>query len=446
MRLAADVAVMAAITRSSDWPAVLGRYFAAGGTMEAARAGAAPGPRAPGLRLAVRQTGHRAPQRTGVAAKSTDGRPRPTCVEVAVTQAPSLSSAPATSPRSRTRTRSRGRYTARVTLPLILLSNDDGYHSEGIQVLADALESLGEVWVVAPDRENSAVSHALTLSRPLRLTQLGERRFAVDGTPTDCVTLGVGQVLKGRRAGPGGLRDQLRRQHGRRRPLLGHGLGGVRGRRSSGVPAIAVSQVIGERVLVRAPARFARLIATRVLERGLPPGDAAQRQRARRARPRGVRFTRLGKRRYTEGVVEDTDPRGRKCYWIGGGDPVWEDIPGTDFAAVGAGYISITPLQLDMTDGAARPARAARSPPGTWRAPEVTPAVPVRRKVLIDYLRESGITDERVLAAMAAVPREHVRAGARSAIRPTRTTRSRSARGRRSRSPRWWRGSRSSPR
>ncbi len=232
--------------------------------------------------------------------------------------------------------------------PLILVSNDDGYQAEGIHVLADALESLGEVWVVAPDRESSAVSHALTLSRPLRLTQLAERGFAVDGTPTDCVTIGVGQVLKGRT--PDLVVSGI--NFGANMGDDVHYSGTVSAAFEAvilGVPAIAISQVIWREFSYAFAGRFARLIASRVLERGLPPGTLLN-VNVPPNPPKGVRFTRLGKRTYTEGVIEDTDPRGRKCYWIGGGDPVWEDIPGTDFAAVGAGYTSVSPLQLDITD------------------------------------------------------------------------------------------------
>jgi len=232
--------------------------------------------------------------------------------------------------------------------PLLLISNDDGYHSEGIHVLADSLESVGEVWVVAPDRENSAVSHALTLSRPLRVTELDERHFVVDGTPTDCVTLGVCHVLKGRN--PDLVVSGI--NFGANMGDDVHYSGTVSAAFEAailGVPAIAISQVVGEHFSFAPAGRFARMLAARVLERGLPQGTLLN-VNVPHSPPKGVRFTRLGKRVYTEGVVEDTDPRGRKCYWIGGGDPVWEDIPGTDFAAVGAGCISITPLQLDMTD------------------------------------------------------------------------------------------------
>jgi 5'-nucleotidase len=115
-----------------------------------------------------------------------------------------------------------------------------------------------------------------------------------------------------------------------------------------GIPAIAVSQVLGEHFSFVPAGRVARHLAALVLERGLPKGTLLNVNVPPRP-PKGLRFTRLGKRRYTEGVVEDTDPRGRVCYWIGGGDPVWEPLPGSDFLAVAEGYTSVTPLQLDMT-------------------------------------------------------------------------------------------------
>jgi len=235
-----------------------------------------------------------------------------------------------------------------VTKPLLLVSNDDGYTSKGIHALAEALGELGEVWVVAPDRENSAVSHSLTLSRPLRLTRLGERHYAVDGTPTDSVTLGICEVLKGRT--PDLVVSGI--NFGANMGDDVHYSGTVSAAFEGvilGVPAIAVSQVLGEGFSFDTAAAFACTLAARVLERGLPPGTLLN-VNVPPATPRGVRFTRLGKRRYTEGVIADTDPRGRSCYWIGGGDPIWEPIPGTDFNEVHAGYISITPLQLDLTE------------------------------------------------------------------------------------------------
>jgi 5'-nucleotidase len=241
-------------------------------------------------------------------------------------------------------------YTSPVAPPVLLLPNDDGYHSEGIQVLADALDSIGEVWVVAPDRENSAVSHALTLARPLRLRRLADRRFVVDGTPTDCVTLGIYTVLRDHP--PALVVSGI--NFGANMGVDVHYSGTVSAAFEAailGVPAIAVSQVVGEGFSFVHAAQLARELATRVMREGLPPGALLNANVPPRP-PRGIRFTRLGERRYTEGVVEDTDPRGRSCYWIGGGEPVWENIPGTDFAAVGDGYVSITPLHLDMTEHA----------------------------------------------------------------------------------------------
>lgn len=237
-----------------------------------------------------------------------------------------------------------------MTQPLLLLTNDDGYTSEGLQVLADALESLGEVWVVAPDRENSAVSHALTLSRPLRMTKLSERRFLVDGTPTDCVTLGICQVLKGRT--PDLVVSGI--NFGANMGDDVHYSGTVSAAFEAvilGVPAIAVSQVVGEGFSFVFAAKFARLLAQRVLERGLPEGTLLN-VNVPPGPPAGITFCRLGKRTYTEGVIEDSDPRGRACYWIGGGAPLWEPLPGTDFNEAAAGFVTITPLKLDMTDHA----------------------------------------------------------------------------------------------
>jgi 5'-nucleotidase len=116
-----------------------------------------------------------------------------------------------------------------------------------------------------------------------------------------------------------------------------------------GYPAIAVSQVVGEGMTWDASAALAHELAAWVLEHGLPESTLLN-ANVPLGEPKGRKLTRLGVRRYTEGVVEQTDPRGRRIYWIGGGEPVWEAIPGTDFHEVGEGFISVTPLHLDMTD------------------------------------------------------------------------------------------------
>jgi 5'-nucleotidase len=231
--------------------------------------------------------------------------------------------------------------------PRILVTNDDGHSAEGIAALMEALDGLGELWLVAPDGEQSAVSHALTLDRPLRVRRVGERRFAVNGTPTDCVTLGISCLLGDRP--PDLVVSGINR--GGNMGVDVHYSGTVSAAFEGvilGYPAMAVSQVVGEGMTWQASAALARELAAWVLEHGLPPSVLLN-ANVPLGPPRGLKLTRLGVRRYTEGVVEQRDPRGRRIYWIGGGEPVWEAIPGTDFHEVGAGFISVTPLHLDMT-------------------------------------------------------------------------------------------------
>jgi 5'-nucleotidase len=232
--------------------------------------------------------------------------------------------------------------------PRVLLTNDDGYTSEGIQVLADTLERHAEVWVVAPNSEQSGVSHALTLDRPLRVERLGERRFAVDGTPTDCVTLAISNLMQS--DPPDVVVSGI--NFGGNMGVDVHYSGTVSAAFEGvilGFPAVAVSQVRGEDFGFHFAAAYARRVTEWVVEHGLPP-DTLLNINVPLGRPKGVRLTRLGARRYTEGVVEQTDPRGRQIYWIGGGEPIWEEIPETDFHEVAKGFVSVTPLHLDMTE------------------------------------------------------------------------------------------------
>jgi len=233
-------------------------------------------------------------------------------------------------------------------LPRILIAHDDGFSSQGISVLFEALDGLGELWMVAPEGEQSASSHALTLDRPLRVRRVGERRFVVNGTPTDCVTLGISNLLGDHP--PDLVVSGINR--GGNMGVDVHYSGTVSAAFEGvilGYPAIAVSQVVGQGMTWDASAALARELAAWVLDHGLPPSTLLN-ANIPLGVPRGLKLTRLGSRRYTEGVVEQRDPRGRRIYWIGGGEPVWEAIPGTDFHEVGEGYISVTPLHLDMTD------------------------------------------------------------------------------------------------
>ncbi|HUO83778.1 MAG TPA: 5'/3'-nucleotidase SurE [Thermoanaerobaculia bacterium] len=234
-----------------------------------------------------------------------------------------------------------------MTTPRILVTNDDGIYSEGLKMLAAALRRVGEVVVIAPDREQSAASHALTLNHPLRLIQLGESEWIVDGTPSDCVNLGVLHLLKDRRPdmvvsginfGPN-LGDDVTYSGTISAAFEGALLG---------IPSIAFSALVGESFSFEPCARFAADLAALALGQERDP-SVVWNVNFPVAAFEGVRITKLGKRIYTEGVIERVDPRGRKYFWIGGDPPSWHQAEGTDFEAVGGGYISITPLHLDLT-------------------------------------------------------------------------------------------------
>lgn len=237
----------------------------------------------------------------------------------------------------------------------ILVSNDDGVAADGLQALVDALESLDELWVVAPDRNQSAVSHALTLHRPLRIEQLAARRFSVDGTPTDCVNLAINAILPRR---PALVVSGI--NHGAN---LGDDVtysGTVSAAMEAtllGVPALAISQIGTDRFEFGDAARFARVLAAAVLRDGLPSDTLLNVNvpAAAKGTIKGYALTRQGKRRYSDAIVENVDPRGKKYYWIGGGVPDWVAGEGTDFAAIDRGLISITPLHLDLTNYASLP-------------------------------------------------------------------------------------------
>jgi 5'-nucleotidase len=235
--------------------------------------------------------------------------------------------------------------------PLILVCNDDGIHSEGILALAEALGQLGEVVVVAPDRERSAVSHSLTLHRPLRVTELGAGRYAVDGTPTDCVNLALNGILARRPAlvvsginKGANLGDDLTYSGTVSAAMEGTLLG---------VPAFAISLLGRANFRFDVAAAFAVRLAAWVIERGLPPDTLLN---VNVPAPvdgqlvRGFALTRMGRRRYGDAIVEKVDPRGKKYYWIGGEELEFVEEEGTDFHAVSRGLISVTPIHLDLTN------------------------------------------------------------------------------------------------
>ena len=230
----------------------------------------------------------------------------------------------------------------------VLLSNDDGVHAAGLRALAAAFEDGDEVWIVAPDREQSASSHSISLHRPLRLAEVGPRSFAVDGTPTDAVYMGLNLVMRG--APPDVVVSGV--NHGPNLANDVHYSGTVAAAMEGallGVPSIAVSLAAAPPHEFSHAARFAVALARRLVERAapamllnvnVPPGPI-----------RGFRLTKLGRRTYGNEVIEKVDPRGRKYYWIGGeGGARNEDIPGSDCNAVLVDRVaSLTPIQLETT-------------------------------------------------------------------------------------------------
>jgi 5'-nucleotidase len=232
----------------------------------------------------------------------------------------------------------------------ILLSNDDGVHAPGLAALAEAFPD-DEVWIVAPDREQSASSHSISLHRPLRIVEVGPRRFSVDGTPTDAVYMGLNLVMRDRR-------PDLVLSGVNNGPNLGTDVlysGTVAAAMEGailGCPAIAVSLAAPPPHDFAHAAAFAAALARRIMQ-SPPPAPVLLNVNVPPGPVKGYRFARLGRRTYGNEVVENKDPRGRKYYWIGGEGAVNEDIPHSDCnCVVQDGLVSVTPLHLDWTHDA----------------------------------------------------------------------------------------------
>ncbi len=230
----------------------------------------------------------------------------------------------------------------------ILITNDDGYGAAGLRALEEALAGLGDVWVVAPDREQSGQGHALSLHHPLRLEQRGPRHFAVQGTPTDCIYLGVNRIMESKpRIVVSGINRGV--NLGDDITYSGTVSAAFEGTLMS-IPSFAMSQqVVEDTVRFEGAARFARSLAEEVLRRGVPP-ETLLNVNVPAIPASGVRITRQGRRLFPGGVIERVDPKGRTYYWIGGAPAEWKDDPESDFAALGEGLISVTPLHLDLTN------------------------------------------------------------------------------------------------
>ncbi|HEY8458861.1 MAG TPA: 5'/3'-nucleotidase SurE [Blastocatellia bacterium] len=231
-------------------------------------------------------------------------------------------------------------------MPKILVTNDDGYFSEGIESLFSALEAVGEVTMVAPASEQSATAHSLTLTRPLRARRVAERRYTVDGTPTDCVLLALTKILPDR---PDIVVSGI--NHGANLGADVTYSGTVAGALEASVfklPGIAVSLAAREGDFTPA-ANFAAALTARVLKEGLPEGTILN-VNVPVGKIQGARLTHLGVVSSTPEIIEGLDPRGRAYYWIGVQKVSWKEDRDSDYAAIGDGLVSITPLRADMTD------------------------------------------------------------------------------------------------
>jgi 5'-nucleotidase len=233
----------------------------------------------------------------------------------------------------------------------ILLTNDDGYFADGIKALFAELSRSHDVTLVAPDREQSASSHSLTVNRPLRMHQIGKNQYCTDGTPTDCVMLALHVVYKKRRPDMiisginhgGNMADDV--------TYSGTVAAAIEGAILR-IPSIAMSMVNYEpgmsfRLAAKFAARFVTvhgklgLDSSTFLNINFPPD---------KGRPyRSFEFTGQGFRQFKDVVSQKKDPRGRSYYWIGG-KPVWTSSTGSDFDAVRRGHVSICPMKLDFTD------------------------------------------------------------------------------------------------
>jgi 5'-nucleotidase len=236
----------------------------------------------------------------------------------------------------------------------LLLSNDDGILARGLECLERAARPLGDVWVVAPDREQSATSHSLTLHHPLRPVQLGDQRWQVDGTPTDCVMVAISAllpdrpdfVLSGINHGPNMGEDVL---------YSGTVAAAMEGL-ALGVPSIAVSfagrvlrsddSLLEDHVstlttLLDHLTKLPAFPADTLLNVNIPAVPAAE--------VKGVKLTRLGRRVFSDSLTKMKDPWGREILWIGGGSVAWSGSDDSDFRAVKDSYVSVTPLHLDLT-------------------------------------------------------------------------------------------------
>ena len=232
---------------------------------------------------------------------------------------------------------------------LILLTNDDGIWDSGVQVLRKSIETEWNTVLIAPDREQSASSHALTLNRPLRVNKIDNNTMSVDGTPTDCVMLALNGLLDRK---PDLVISGINKGANLGDDVIYSGTVAAAAESTVlAVPAIAVSLVDPENTNLEWSAEIILKIAKTVINRHLPKGIFLNVNIPRRWTGRQYEITNLGTRSFRDIIVEKIDPHGKPYYWIGGQVEKWKGDGNCDFAAIERGNVSITPLHLDMTAG-----------------------------------------------------------------------------------------------
>ncbi len=232
----------------------------------------------------------------------------------------------------------------------ILISNDDGIFARGLEILEQACRKVGDVTVVAPDREQSASSHSLTMTRPLRPVKRGDGRYQVDGTPTDCVLLALETILDHR---PDVVFSGINHGSNMGEDVLYSGtVAAAMEGLSVGIPGVAMSFAGGKLELIETQLDWVAKLTSDIcrvsdfpretlLNVNLPPIPGSE--------INGIRVTKLGRRVYSESLTRMNDPWGRDMFWIGAGKSSWSGDEDSDFRAVEEGYISVTPLHLDLT-------------------------------------------------------------------------------------------------
>jgi len=233
---------------------------------------------------------------------------------------------------------------------LILLTNDDGFFSEGIKILAHHLRDAGTIFIVAPDREKSAISLALTLHRPLRIQRIQERVFAVNGTPADCIYLAVKKLLprkpdliiSGLNQGPNLGQQDI--------SYSGTVAAAIQGSFLQ-IPSVAISVLPDKKgkYFFKFSAQIAFRTAKALIKDKFPQGILLN-LNIPPPPVKGIRITKLGEKRYDPKIIEQKDPRNKTFYWLGSGNPKALGNKDSDVKIISQGYISVTPLHLDLTD------------------------------------------------------------------------------------------------